>query len=210
MKVRHNVVIVRASPRLGGDVEVGFSCLKQFHGPINSDTDSNSDNDSATHSDSHPQCIVAGPIASDGSFSNQTPALTVPSAGPVFTEGPSWKDRLRSQAATTGVGLGGSSSVSQAHSLKGRGDELETYNQAEHQRQRFFFVETILKHKYKQNYQFLTKWYNYPIEDATWEPIQSFIQPNGFINEVLKTYCTQHKLDKAYKSALQLSQQLQH
>lgn len=190
-------------------MEVGFSFLKKFHGPtINSDTDSNSDNDSATHSDSDPQCVVAGPFAIEGSFSNQTPALPVPSAGPVFMEGPSWKDRLRPKAAAPGVGLGGSSSVSQVHSLKG-GDDLETYNQAEHQRQGFFFVESIIKHKFKQNYQFLTKWSNYPIEDATWEPIQSFVQPDGFINEVFKIYCTNNKLEKAYKQALHISNQIQ-
>ena len=69
----------------------------------------------------------------------------------------------------------------------------------------YFLVDSILKHKYKQCYTFLVRWQHYPIEDSTWEPIESFIQPNGFINEVFKAYCQQHKLERAFKQAIQQS-----
>ena len=58
----------------------------------------------------------------------------------------------------------------------------------------YFIVESILKHKYRQGYQFLTKWRNFSVGEATWEPTRSFVQPDGFINEVFAEYCKAHGL----------------
>ena len=53
----------------------------------------------------------------------------------------------------------------------------------------FFNVEDILKHKFSQGWRFLTHWEGFPISDATWEPIKSFIQPGGVVNSKFKEYC---------------------
>ena len=40
VQLHHNAATVRASPRLGGEVEVGFSFLKKFHGNVESSSES--------------------------------------------------------------------------------------------------------------------------------------------------------------------------
>ena len=66
--------------------------------------------------------------------------------------------------------------------------------------QGFFLVKRILDHKYKQGWRFLTLWAPpYGVEDATWEPIQSFILDDGIykvkVNEALQDYISEKKLD---------------
>ena len=138
----------------------------------------------------------------------QSSTLTVPSAGLALAGRAPLQAPSRMETRSGGGELisGGRFLPRQAHLPPKVGDGLETYTPAEHHKRGFFLVESILKHKFKQNYQFLTKWSNFPIEDATWEPIQSFIQPNGFINETFKEYCRAQGLDRAYRQALKLSE----
>ena len=83
--------------------------------------------------------------------------------------------------------------------------EPQEFSESEHQKQGYFFVERILKHKYHQGYKFLVKWQNFGIEESTWEPIQSFIIGDGRINETFKAYVGEHALDSAWRTALRLS-----
>ena len=71
------------------------------------------------------------------------------------------------------------------------GDELEG----------IFQVEAMLKHPYRQGYQFLTKWKHYAITESTWEPLKH----DQAINQLLREYCQSHNLHKAYQSAFALS-----
>ena len=89
--------------------------------------------------------------------------------------------------------------------LPDRGAGLDTFTEAEHNKQGYFFVERILKHKYKHGFHFLTKWQEYPVNDSTWEPISAFVQPNGQINTQFQHYCQENNLDRAYRKALELS-----
>ena len=88
------------------------------------------------------------------------------------------------------------------------GVDLEA-SEAEHHIRGYFIVEEVLKHKYRQGYQFLTKWQNFSVSEATWEPTLNFVQPDGFINEIFATYCKAEGLTTAWKQALNLSNRRQ-
>ena len=36
----------------------------------------------------------------------------------------------------------------------------------------------------------------YTVKDATWEPIESFIMSNGWLNEIFIDYCKEKRLDE--------------
>ena len=69
----------------------------------------------------------------------------------------------------------------------------------------YFLVEAILKHKYNKTYLFLTKWQNFCVGEATWEPLKNFVQPDGRLNEVFREYCQANRLEKAFRQALNLA-----
>ena len=68
-----------------------------------------------------------------------------------------------------------------------------------------FKVEAILKHKYKQGWRFLTKWEGWPLSDATWEPVKSFVDPGGPINAAFLEYCQSNGLERPLREAIQRS-----
>ena len=53
----------------------------------------------------------------------------------------------------------------------------------------YYFVEEILKHKFRQGWRFLTKWENFPVSASTWEPPRSFVLPDGRVCQPFKEYC---------------------
>ena len=79
------------------------------------------------------------------------------------------------------------------------GGEITTEEMAE---QGYYNVEAILKHKYSQGWRFLVHWENFPISNATWEPLKSFIQPGGVVNAKLKEYCDDHNLQDILSKAV--------
>ena len=68
----------------------------------------------------------------------------------------------------------------------------------------FFIVDRIVKHQYRQGYRFLTAWEGYPINEATWEPVASFVQPDGRLNPVFERYCDEKRLPSALRAAARL------
>ena len=66
----------------------------------------------------------------------------------------------------------------------------------------FYNVKEILKHKFQQGWKFLVWWENFPVTSATWEPISSFLLPNGSVNSVFKQYCLEHNLGNVLQKAL--------
>ena len=79
-------------------------------------------------------------------------------------------------------------------------DELMT--DAEQAELGFYNVAQILKHKFQQGWKFLVWWENFPISQATWEPLSSFLLPNGSVNTVFKEYCLQNNLTNILQKAL--------
>ena len=69
----------------------------------------------------------------------------------------------------------------------------------------YFLVQKILKAKFQQVWRFLTQWEGYPVSDSTWEPIRSFVLPDGRLNEVFVEFCKKEKLEKVLKHAHDLS-----
>jgi hypothetical protein len=68
----------------------------------------------------------------------------------------------------------------------------------------FYNVYRILKHKYQGGWKFLVWWENFPASSSTWEPVASFVQPNGKINEVFKKYLVDHNLQQVLRQALRI------
>ena len=74
--------------------------------------------------------------------------------------------------------------------------EAEEMSKEEMEEEGYFNVEAVLKHKYAQGWRFLVHWEGYPIANATWEPLKSFVQPTGVVNSKLKEYCEAHGLQE--------------
>ena len=64
-----------------------------------------------------------------------------------------------------------------------------------------FIVNQILKHKYRQGYRFLTAWQGYPLNEATWEPVNSFVRADGALNIEFQRYCESHRMETALRQA---------
>lgn len=70
-------------------------------------------------------------------------------------------------------------------------------------------VESILDHKYRKSWLFLTKWRDWPVTDATWEPAYSFVHPRtALFSPIFVEYCTQHGLTSVLSSAKQIIQRV--
>ena len=52
----------------------------------------------------------------------------------------------------------------------------------------YYVVAGIARHEYKQGWNFLTLWDGYGLSAATWESMSAFIQPDGSINPISRTY----------------------
>ena len=238
ISVHHNVVKVRASPRLGGDCEVGFSFLKRFQGAF-SDDDPFPCEPGVEEEDLLSEVKEAQQRhLGDGVYGSFSVAPRVPfsSSLPLASPYPPMYEHDPIQGGGEEVGeqeqippgldlaRNDGVSVSLLPQVQPRtcGGELETEalsharTQAHHdngeleanpdpQKRGYFIVESILKYKYRQGYQFLTKWRNFSVGEATWEPTRNFVQPDGYINEVFADYCKAQGLVSAYKQALNLS-----
>ena len=73
----------------------------------------------------------------------------------------------------------------------------------------YYIVDKISKHTRKRkNWVFYCVWQGYPEEQATWEPVNHFVHPNGFINEIFTTYCEdKSKLKLCLKKAFTIANQ---
>ena len=69
----------------------------------------------------------------------------------------------------------------------------------------FYNVAKILDHKFRGGWKFLVWWENFPPSASTWEPISSFILPNGSVNSVFKEYCLSKGLSNILNKALSQS-----
>ena len=55
-----------------------------------------------------------------------------------------------------------------------------------------YMVRSILRHRYRQGWRFLTLWETYGMGRATWEPFSAFVLPEGRLNTVLVDYLFQN------------------
>ena len=71
-------------------------------------------------------------------------------------------------------------------------DELEEMTADEMAVDGYYVVAGIARHEYKQGWKFLTLWDGYGLSEATWEPMSAFIQPDGSINPIFRTYLVEN------------------
>ena len=69
-----------------------------------------------------------------------------------------------------------------------------------------YIVESILQHKYKHGWRFLTPWAEYEVSDSTWEPISPFVLDNGNLTYQFVHYCRLHHLTGGLETARKMAQ----
>ena len=70
----------------------------------------------------------------------------------------------------------------------------------------YYVVAGIAGHEYKQGWKLLTLWDEYRLSEATWEPMSAFIQPDGSINPVFRSYLVENNEGQLLTHAETLSQ----
>ncbi len=198
MEVHHNTVTLRTSPKLGGDCEVGFTFLKKFQGNFDGDEKEESEEemeeDQTTMGGGEedrpnpqaPQLVGFPPLfqlQGTPPILNKRPGSELVADPPPTVPAPEVPQRQDQPPPT-------------------RGTDPAVEGSGEDRAQGYFLVEAILRHKYRQGYLFLTKWQNFSVGEATWEPLKNFIHPDGCINEIFREYCHKNALDRAFRQAL--------
>ena len=85
--------------------------------------------------------------------------------------------------------------------------ELPDMNAEEMAKEGFYLVKSVLCHRYRQGWRFLTLWEGFGVEEATWEPFSAFVLPNGRLNSVLVDYLSQNNLGELLRLAETLALQ---
>ena len=85
-------------------------------------------------------------------------------------------------------------------------DELEEMIADEMAVDGYYVVAGIARHEYKQGWKFLTLWDGYGLSEATWEPMSAFIQPDGSINPIFRTYLVENNEGQLLTRAETMSQ----
>ena len=70
----------------------------------------------------------------------------------------------------------------------------------------YYVVAGIARHEYKQGWKFLTLWDGDGLSEATWEPMSAFIQPDGSINPISRSYLVENNEGQLLTRAQTLSQ----
>ena len=85
-------------------------------------------------------------------------------------------------------------------------DELEEMTADQMAVDGYYVVVGIGRHEYKQGWKFLTLWDGYGPSEATSEPMSAFIQPDGSINPIFRSYLVENKEGQVLTRAETLSQ----
>ena len=67
-------------------------------------------------------------------------------------------------------------------------------NTAEIAKEDFYQVKSVIRHRYRQGWRFLTLREGFGVEEATWVPFSAFVLPEGRLNSVLVDYVSQNNL----------------
>ena len=86
-------------------------------------------------------------------------------------------------------------------------DALPDMDEAEMAQEGYYLVKTVLRHRYRQGWRFLTLWEGFGVDEATWEPFSAFVLPDGRLNSVLVDYLSQNNLGDLLRQAERLAQQ---
>ena len=79
--------------------------------------------------------------------------------------------------------------------------QLPDMNAEEMDKEGFYVVKSVLRHRYRQGWRFLSLWEGLGVEEATWEPFSAFVLPEGRPNSVLVDYLSQNNLAELLRLA---------
>ena len=85
-------------------------------------------------------------------------------------------------------------------------DELEEMTADEMAVDGYYVVAGIVRHEYKQGWTFLTLWDRYGLSEAPREPMTAFIQPDGSISPIFRSYLDENQDRQLLTRAESLSQ----
>ena len=80
-------------------------------------------------------------------------------------------------------------------------------NAEEMAKEGFYLVKSVIRHRYRQGWRFVTLWERFGVEEATWEPFSAFLLPEGRLNSVLVDYLSQNNLGELLRLAERLASQ---
>ena len=86
-------------------------------------------------------------------------------------------------------------------------DKLEEMTADEMAVNGYYVVAGIARHEYKEGWKFLTLWDGYGLSEGTWEPMSAFIQRDGSINPIFRSYLVENNEGQLLTRAETLSQQ---
>ena len=85
--------------------------------------------------------------------------------------------------------------------------ELPDMNAEEMAKEGFYLVKSVIRHRYRQGWRFLTLCKGFGVEEATWEPFSAVVLPQGRLNSVLLDYLSQNNLGELMRLAETLASQ---
>ena len=74
--------------------------------------------------------------------------------------------------------------------------ELPDMNAEEMAKEGFYLVKSVIRHRYRQGWRFLTLWEGIGVEEAAREPFSAFVLPEGCINSVVVDYLSRINPDE--------------
>ena len=74
-------------------------------------------------------------------------------------------------------------------------------NAEEMVKESFYMVKSILRHRYRRGWQFLTLWEGFGFEEATWELFCALVLPEGRRIPFLVDYLSQNNLGQLLRLA---------
>ena len=74
-------------------------------------------------------------------------------------------------------------------------------------REGFYLLQSVIRHRYRQGWRFLTLWEGFGVEEATWESLSAFVFSEGRPNSVLVDYLLQNNLGELLRLAETLAPQ---
>ena len=85
--------------------------------------------------------------------------------------------------------------------------ELPDMNADQMTKEGFYLVESVIRHRYRQGWCFVTLWELFRVEEATWKPGSAFVLREGRLKSVLVDYLSQNNVGELLRLAETLAPQ---
>ena len=85
--------------------------------------------------------------------------------------------------------------------------ELPDTNAEEMAKEGLHMVKSIVRHRYRQGWRFLTRLEGFRVEEATWESFPAFVPTEGRLNSVVVDHLSQNNLGELLRLGEMLASQ---